>query len=37
MQNVVQNFGGAPIGSDSALAPGQISIRVNIGVSFSLE
>jgi uncharacterized protein YggE len=37
MQNVVQNFGGAAVGSDSALAPGQISIRVNIGVSFSLE
>jgi hypothetical protein len=36
-QNVVQNFGGAAVGSDSAIAPGQIAIRVNISVSYSLD
>jgi uncharacterized protein YggE len=36
-QNVSQNFGGVSMGSDSALAPGQISIRVTVGASFALE
>jgi uncharacterized protein YggE len=36
-QNVVQSFGGAALTSDTALAPGQISIRVGVSVSFSLE
>lgn len=36
-QNVVQNFGGASLGSDATLAPGQISVRVNVGVSYVLD
>jgi uncharacterized protein YggE len=36
-QNVVQSYGGAALERDSALAPGQISIRVNVSVSFALE
>jgi len=36
-QNVVQSFGGAAMASDSAMAPGQISIRVSVGASFNLE
>lgn len=36
-QNVTQNFGGSSMGSDSSIAPGQISIRANVGASFALE
>ncbi len=36
-QNVVQNMGGAAVGSDSTLSPGQIAIRANVSVSFVLE
>jgi uncharacterized protein YggE len=36
-QNVVQSFGGASLESDSTLAPGQISIRVSVHVSFALD
>jgi uncharacterized protein len=36
-QNVVQSFGGAALERDGTLAPGQISIRVNVGASFSLD
>jgi uncharacterized protein len=36
-QNVMQSFGGAPLTSDTALAPGQLSIRVNVHISFALE
>lgn len=36
-QNVVQSFGGASLESDSTLAPGQIAIRVSVGVSFVLD
>ena len=36
-QNVMQSFGGAPLDSDSTMAPGQIAIRVNVNASFNLE
>lgn len=36
-QNVTQNFGGISMGSDSTLAPGQISITARVGASFVLE
>jgi len=36
-QNVTQSLDGAPLSSDTALAPGQISIRANVRVNFSLE
>jgi uncharacterized protein YggE len=36
-QNVSQNIGGASLGSDAALAPGQISIRVSVHASFALD
>jgi uncharacterized protein YggE len=36
-QNVTQNFGGAPMSSDSSLAPGHISIRATVGASFAIE
>jgi hypothetical protein len=36
-QNVTQNFGGGSMGSDATLAPGQISIRVSVGVSYGLD
>jgi len=36
-QNVVQSFGGASLATDSALAPGQISIRANVSATFALE
>jgi uncharacterized protein YggE len=36
-QNVTQSFGGATLSTDSTLAPGQISIRVQVNVSFALE
>lgn len=36
-QNVSQNFGGASMNTDSALAPGQISIRATVSASFALE
>ena len=36
-QNVVQSFGGSPMTSDSALAPGQIAIRVNVHMAFALQ
>ncbi len=38
MQNVVQNSGDAsPLGDESTLAPGQISIRARISVTFELQ
>jgi len=36
-QNVTQSLDGAPLSSDTALAPGQISIRANVRVNFSLQ
>ena len=36
-QNVMQSFGGATLSNDAALAPGQISIRAQVSVSFVLE
>ena len=36
-QNVMQSFGGAPVTGDSTIAPGQISIRATVNMSFSLE
>jgi hypothetical protein len=36
-QNVSQNFGGASMNTDSALSPGQISIRATVSASFALE
>jgi uncharacterized protein len=36
-QNVLQTFGGVSMASDSALAPGHISIRATVGASFALE
>lgn len=36
-QNVSQSIGGISMKSDSALAPGQISIRASVGASFALE
>jgi uncharacterized protein YggE len=36
-QNAVQSFGGAAVASDSALAPGQISIRVSVSATFALD
>jgi uncharacterized protein YggE len=36
-QNVSQSFGGSTLASDAAMAPGQISIRVNVSMSFALE
>lgn len=36
-QNVSQSIGGISMGSDSTLAPGQISIRASVGASFALE
>jgi uncharacterized protein len=37
MQNVSQSLGGGAVGSDSALAPGQISIRAQVTASFGLR
>jgi uncharacterized protein len=37
VQNVTQDFGGVSMGSDSSIAPGQISIRANVSASFALE
>lgn len=36
-QNVSQTFGGAPLTSDDTMALGQISIRVNVSMSFTLQ
>jgi uncharacterized protein len=36
-QNVSQSFGGSTLSSDATMAPGQISIRVNVSMSFTLE
>jgi uncharacterized protein YggE len=36
-QNAIQNVGGAPLESDSTLAPGQISIRVSVQASYVLQ
>jgi uncharacterized protein YggE len=36
-QNVTQSFGGAALETDSALAPGQISIRAHVTTSFGLR
>jgi hypothetical protein len=36
-QNAIQNVGGAPLESDSTLAPGQISIRVSVHASYVLQ
>jgi uncharacterized protein YggE len=35
-QNTVQEYGGAPLGLDNSLAPGQISVRASVAVSFEL-
>jgi uncharacterized protein len=36
-QNVSQSLGGSTLASDATMAPGQISIRVNVSMSFALE
>ncbi len=36
-QNVSQNVGGSPPPTDGTLAPGQISVRATVSVSFELE
>jgi uncharacterized protein YggE len=36
-QNVMQNMGGAPLESDTTLAPGQISIRASVHTSYVLQ
>ena len=36
-QNVSQSLGGSTLSSDATMAPGQISIRVNVSMSFALE
>jgi hypothetical protein len=36
-QNVSQSFGGTSLSSDATMAPGQISIRVNVSMSFTLD
>jgi uncharacterized protein YggE len=35
-QNTIQEYQGAPLGVDSSVAPGQISIRASVSVSFEL-
>ncbi|HNS50172.1 MAG TPA: SIMPL domain-containing protein [Anaerolineae bacterium] len=35
-QNTIQEYGGAPLGVDSSVAPGQISVRASVAVSFEL-
>lgn len=35
-QNTIQEYGGAPLGVDSSVAPGQISVRATVAVSFEL-
>jgi len=35
-QNTVQEYQGAPLGEDSSVAPGQISVRASVAVSFEL-
>ena len=35
-QNTVQEYQGAPLGVDSSVAPGQISVRASVAVSFEL-
>lgn len=36
-QNVIQNAGNAPVLTEGALAPGQISVTARVAVSFELE
>jgi uncharacterized protein YggE len=36
-QNVMQSMDGAPLSSDTALAPGQISIRATVHVNYALQ
>jgi hypothetical protein len=36
-QNVSQSIGGSTLSSDATMAPGQISIRVNVSMTFTLE
>lgn len=36
-QNVVQNAGGSSSSEDGALAPGQVSVRASVSVTFELE
>lgn len=36
-QNVVQNMGGEPVLPDSSMAPGQISVRAQVSVTFELR
>jgi hypothetical protein len=36
-QNAIQSVGSAPLESDSALAPGQIAIRVSVHASYVLQ
>lgn len=35
-QNVIQEYGGMPLGEDSTVAPGQISVRASVAVTFEL-
>jgi hypothetical protein len=35
-QNTVQEYQGTPLGLDSSVAPGQISIRASVAVTFDL-
>jgi len=35
-QNTIQEYGGASLGVDSSVAPGQISVRASVAVSFEL-
>jgi uncharacterized protein YggE len=35
-QNTIQEYGGAPLGVDSSVAPGQISVRASVAVTFEL-
>jgi hypothetical protein len=35
-QNTVQEYQGAPLGQDASVAPGQISVRARVTVSFAL-
>jgi len=37
LQNVTQSLGGAAVESDSALAPGEISIRAHVNASFAMK
>jgi hypothetical protein len=35
-QNTIQEYGGQPLGVDGSVAPGQISVRASVTVSFAL-